>query len=112
MRSYKVDVEVFERMPVARAVLAQSIPAIVAQLIALLYNWADTFFLARLNKPELVAAATIVLPLYLMLTAIGNQPVRQSPGQARLYRGATRGIGHLLDGYDTGIGMLFVLSVV
>ena len=74
MRSYKVDVVVFERMPVARAVLAQSIPAIVAQLIALLYNWADTFFLARLNKPELVAAATIVLPLYLMLTAIGNLP--------------------------------------
>ena len=74
MRSYKVDIEVFERMPVARAVLAQSIPAIVAQLIALLYNWADTFFLARLNKPELVAAATIVLPLYLMLTAIGNLP--------------------------------------
>ena len=74
MRSYKVDIEVFERMPVARAVLAQSIPAIVAQLIVLLYNWADTFFLARLNKPELVAAATIVLPLYLMLTAIGNLP--------------------------------------
>ena len=74
MRSYKVDIEVFERMPAARAVLVQSIPAIVAQLIALLYNWADTFFLARLNKPELVAAATIVLPLYLMLTAIGNLP--------------------------------------
>ena len=74
MRSYKVDLEVFERMPAARAVLVQSIPAIVAQLIALLYNWADTFFLARLNKPELVAAATIVLPLYLMLTAIGNLP--------------------------------------
>ena len=61
-------------MPVTRAVLVQSIPAIVAQLITLLYNWADTFFLARLNKPELVAAATIVLPLYLMLTAIGNLP--------------------------------------
>lgn len=74
MRSYKVDIEVFERMPVTRAVLVQSIPAIVAQLITLLYNWADTFFLARLNKPELVAAATIVLPLYLMLTAIGNLP--------------------------------------
>lgn len=74
MRSYKVDIEVFERMPVARAVLVQSIPAIVAQLITLLYNWADTFFLARLNKPELVAAATIVLPLYLILTAIGNLP--------------------------------------
>ena len=43
MRSYKVDIEVFERMPVTRAVLVQSIPAIVAQLITLLYNWADTF---------------------------------------------------------------------
>ena len=74
MRSYQVDIEVFERMPVARAVLVQSLPAIVAQMIALLYNWADTFFLARLNKPELVAAATFVLPLFLMLTAIGNLP--------------------------------------
>ena len=111
MRSYKVDIEVFERMPVARAVLAQSIPAIVAQLIVLLYNWADTFFLARLNKPELVAAATIVLPLYLMLTAIGNLPGVGGGSQFANHLGK-HDYTHLLDGYDTGIGMLFVLSVV
>ena len=74
MAGKNVDIETFERMPAAKAVLVQSVPAIVAQLIALLYNWADTFFLARLNKPELVAATAIVLPLYLMLTAIGNLP--------------------------------------
>ena len=74
MAGKNVDIETFERMPAARAVLVQSVPAIVAQLIALLYNWADTFFLARLNKPELVAATAIVLPLFLMLSAIGNLP--------------------------------------
>ena len=74
MAGKSVDIETFERMPAAKAVLVQSVPAIVAQLIALLYNWADTFFLARLNKPELVAATAIVLPLYLMLTAIDNLP--------------------------------------
>lgn len=69
-----IDIETFERMPAAKAVLVQSVPAIVAQVVALLYNWADTFFLARLNQPELVAATAIVLPLYLLLTAIGNLP--------------------------------------
>ena len=74
MAAKHIDIETFEKKPVFRAVLAQSMPAIIAQLIALLYNWADTFFLARLNQPELVAAAMIALPLYLMLTAIGNLP--------------------------------------
>lgn len=69
-----IDIETFEKKPVFRAVLSQSLPAIIAQLIALLYNWADTFFLARLNQPELVAAAMIALPLYLLLTAVGNLP--------------------------------------
>ena len=74
MAAKHIDIETFERKPVIRAVFAQSMPAIIAQLIALLYNWADTFFLARLNQPELVAAAMIALPLYLLLTAIGNLP--------------------------------------
>lgn len=74
MAAKHIDIETFEKKPVFRAVLSQSLPAIIAQLIALLYNWADTFFLARLNQPELVAAAMIALPLYLMLTAIGNLP--------------------------------------
>lgn len=74
MAAKHIDIETFERKPVIRAVFSQSMPAIIAQLIALLYNWADTFFLARLNQPELVAAAMIALPLYLMLTAIGNLP--------------------------------------
>lgn len=73
-QAIRVDTELFERTPVVRAVLVQSVPAVVAQMITLLYNFADTFFLARLNQPELVAATTIVLPLYLMLTAIGNLP--------------------------------------
>lgn len=74
MATKHIDIETFERKPVIRAVFAQSMPAIIAQLIALLYNWADTFFLARLNQPELVAAAMIALPLYLLLTATGNLP--------------------------------------
>lgn len=74
MAAKHIDIETFEKKPVFRAVLSQSLPAIIAQLIALLYNWADTFFLARLNQPELVAAAMIALPLYLLLTAVGNLP--------------------------------------
>ena len=68
------NVELFEKMPVRQAVLKQSIPAIISQLITLLYNLTDTYFIGALSNPVLVAAATAVLPVYLLLSAIGNLP--------------------------------------
>lgn len=38
-----IRTEVFERMPVRRAVIRQIVPAIASQMIALLYNLADTY---------------------------------------------------------------------
>ena len=72
--SMSIDTEVFESTPVKRAVFLQSIPAVISQMITLLYNWADTYFISALGQPELVAAATAVLPVYLLLSAIGNLP--------------------------------------
>lgn len=68
------NIELFNNMPVRQAVLKQSIPAIVSQLVTLLYNLTDTYFIGVLSNPVLVAAATAVLPVYLLLTAIGNLP--------------------------------------
>ncbi len=67
-------IELFEKMPVNKAVIRQITPAIISQLITLLYNWADTYFISRMNKPEIVAGATAVLPILLLLSAIGNLP--------------------------------------
>ena len=63
---------VFEQMPVRQAVLKQITPAVFSQMIALLYNLADTYFVGMLNDPSQTAAITIAYPPFLMLTAISN----------------------------------------
>lgn len=64
--------KIFENEPVRRAVLKQIAPAIAAQMIALLYNLADTWFVGLLNDPRQTAAVTVVYPSFIMLTAISN----------------------------------------
>ncbi len=62
----------FEKLPVKQAVLKQIIPALVSQMIVLIYHLADTYFVGLLNDPRQVAAVTIVGPIFLLLTAISN----------------------------------------
>ena len=62
----------FEKLPVKQAVLKQIIPALVSQMIVLIYHLADTYFVGLLNEPRQVAAVTIVGPVFLLLTAISN----------------------------------------
>ncbi len=63
---------VFEKLPVRQAVCRQIIPAIASQMIALLYNLADTYFVGILNAPAQTAAITIVYSSFVMLTAVSN----------------------------------------
>lgn len=64
--------EIFEHIPVRRAVCMQVIPTIASQMIMLIYNLADTYFVGLLNAPAQTAAITVVAPCLLMLTAISN----------------------------------------
>lgn len=63
---------IFETLPVRSAVRRQIIPAIVSQMIVLLYNIADTYFVGWLDDPRQTAAVTIAAPSFLMLTAVSN----------------------------------------
>ncbi len=64
--------EIFEKVPVRRAVLTQIIPAVASQMVTLVYNLADTYFVGMLNDPDQTAAVTVAMPAFLMLTAISN----------------------------------------
>ena len=64
--------ELFENMPVGKALLTMAIPTIVSQLITMVYNLADTFFIGMSNDPYKVAAASIVGVLFFMLNALSN----------------------------------------
>ena len=62
----------FETMPVGRALLTMAIPTIASQLITMIYNLADTFFIGMTNDPHKVAAASVVSILFFILTALSN----------------------------------------
>ena len=59
-------------MPVKRAVVHQIVPAIASQMIMVVYNLADTFFVGLLNSPAQTAAVTIAAPSSVFLTAVSN----------------------------------------
>lgn len=72
MRRVVDKTAVFESIPVKKAVCMQIIPAIASQMIALIYNLADTYFVGMLNEPNQTAAVTVVYSSFVMLTAISN----------------------------------------
>ena len=43
----KQSMEIFEKAPISTAVLKNAVPAMAAMLMVLVYNLADTFFMAR-----------------------------------------------------------------
>lgn len=63
---------IFETMPVPTALAKMAIPTIISQLITLIYNIADTWFIGRTNNPYMVAASSLVLTIFLMTTALAN----------------------------------------
>lgn len=72
MENTEARTAVFETMPVRQAVCRQIVPAVASQMIALIYNLADTYFVGMLNQPEQTAAVTVVYSSFVMLTAISN----------------------------------------
>lgn len=64
--------EIFETRPVPCALAKMAIPTIISQLITLVYNVADTWFIGQTNNPYMVAASSLVLTVFLMTTGIAN----------------------------------------
>jgi Na+-driven multidrug efflux pump len=63
---------IFEELPVSKALMNMALPMVVSQLIILVYNMADTFFLGRTNNPLMVAGASLILPIYNVCIAVAN----------------------------------------
>ena len=66
------DKELFETKPVIQSIFILAAPTVIGQLITIAYNLSDTWFIAQTNDTVQVAAVTLVLPLYLMLTVLSN----------------------------------------
>ena len=63
---------VFEHAPVPKAVLKNAVPAMAAMVMVLIYNLADTFFIAQTHSDILVAAVSLATPVFLIFMAVGS----------------------------------------
>lgn len=66
------SLEVFNKMSVPQAVMKNAIPAMVAMLMVLIYNLADTFFIGQTHDAYQVAAVSLATPVFLMFMAVGT----------------------------------------
>ena len=56
--------DIFQNLPIASALRKMILPAVASQLIVLIYNMADTFFVGQTNNPYMVAATSLILPVF------------------------------------------------
>ena len=64
--------ELFEKTPVPKALATLAIPTIISQLITLIYNLADTFYIGMANDPSQTAASSLAFTLVFMMNCIPN----------------------------------------
>lgn len=64
--------DVFENMTVPRAVAKLAVPTVLSQLVVLIYNLADAFFVGHTNDPSQIAALTVSFPIFMCLTMVAN----------------------------------------
>ena len=56
---------------IRKQAIANIIPAIVVEIMMLIYNLADTFFIAQTHDPLQLAAVSLAAPVFLVLIAMG-----------------------------------------
>ena len=64
--------ELFASVPVPRALATLAVPTIISQMINLIYNMVDAFFIGRTGNSYMMAATTVTLTLTLLNVAFSN----------------------------------------
>ncbi len=64
--------EIYAELPVPKAVATMIIPTIISQIITVIYNMADTWFVGLTGNAAAVAAISLCLPVFNIMTAIAN----------------------------------------
>ena len=64
--------ELFESVDPAKALAVMALPTVASQLIILIYNIADTWFIGRTNDPAMIGASNLALTVYLIVVSLAN----------------------------------------
>lgn len=78
----------FEDEPVGRAIMKLAMPAVIGQIILVIYNMADTFFVGLTGSDAMITSVTVCMPAFMILSAIANlfgaggaSAIARAPGQ-------------------------------
>ena len=63
---------IFEEAPIAQAVFTMAIPTIITQLINIVYNFADAWYVGRTGSAAMMAALSVSLPVFIIIQALAN----------------------------------------
>lgn len=72
MKNNQKEIYLFEKAPVMTAILKLAIPSVAGQIILVLYNMADTFFVGLTKSDAMITAVTVCMPAFMFLSAISN----------------------------------------
>ena len=72
MRDHAVETRIFEKDEIVSAVLRLAVPTVIGQIILVIYNMADTYFIGMTGRDDMITAVTVCMPAFMFLTAIAN----------------------------------------
>ncbi len=64
--------DLFENIPILRAIIKLALPTVIGQVILVIYNMADTFFVGMTGSDEMLTAVTVCMPAFMFLSAVAN----------------------------------------
>ena len=68
----KSKTALFESAPVLEAVVKLAFPTVIGQIILVVYNMADTFFISLTGSDAMISAVTVCMPAFMVLSAVSN----------------------------------------
>ena len=66
------EIELFEKCSVSQAIFKLAFPTVIGQIILVIYNMADTFFVGLTGNDAMLTAVTVCMPAFMFLSAISN----------------------------------------
>ena len=72
MKNNNSKIYLFETMPVPKALATMAIPTIISQLINLIYNIVDTFYIGQTGNSYMVAGVTVAFTIFMMTVSFSN----------------------------------------
>ena len=72
MEKNKKRTWIFEEAPIPEAVFTMAIPTIITQLINIVYNFADAWYVGRTGSAAMMAALSVSLPVFIIIQALAN----------------------------------------